>query len=180
MKERFLSTIVILTILLIVCSCLNKELWGIQSKDELNKIVNMFGVPTEKYSNPGGFAKWDKINREIPLNNITVFDNNFNKEYVHINIKYEMDSKKIQDVISLYDGIIYDDTKDELIVSSDSFSKGMYILRTIINFHNNLITQEEAVSSINDYKNENITEEGDYRFLQGINADYNLKYPSMN
>ena len=73
---------------------------------------------------------------------------------IHINIKYVMDSKKIQDTVSLSDGIMYDHANYELTVLSNSFSKGMYLLRIIIDFHNNLITQEEAVHTINNYKND--------------------------
>ena len=71
---------------------------------------------------------------------------------------------------------MYDDLQKELIVTTDSYSKGMYILNTIIGFHNDILTEEEANKKIKEFEQSTNSEKNNYRFLQAVDADYNLKY----
>lgn len=176
MFNRILSTIVILTIVLVACICLNGENWNIKSKYDLCKITKMFGNPSEKFSGTEGYAKWKNLNENTPINEITVFDDKKNKKNVHITMKYVMDSKKINDVLSLSDDVLYDDVKDELIVTTTSFEAGICLLNILVDFHKDVITKEEAIKYVTNIDKYYISDKYNYRSLQNAHMDYKLKH----
>lgn len=183
--EQVIALVAVLCLMLIVCSCFAKPYWRIGPKKEYHKIVSRFGNPTFLNSNPNGVAVWERFRKECPFIRLMVVDENVphdlpkkHCDYIYTTINYYIDPKKLMDVLTISDSIMYDKLKEELTTRCQTLEANMATLVLVDKVHKDIITQPQIADGLT-YKRYIMESEKyaveNYRILQDIKEKYEMR-----
>jgi hypothetical protein len=179
-----LSLIIILIFLLLLLlgktPCLS---WKSASRREYGKMVKRFGKPFYYSSLKGGTAVWKKFKPSCPFLRVAVIDDlskscECSKNIVHVTTKYQMDSSRIPDMLKISDTIKYDKLKEEITVKNNSLEEcmAMIILAHRVSKNSVSLSEVEKNNLVRKYcSHANVNAVPNYRILQSIKTDYELK-----
>lgn len=179
-----LSFIIILIFLLLILlgntPCIN---WNSSARREYNKMVSRFGKPFYYSPLRGGIAIWKEFNTSCPFVKVVVLDDlsrrcGSSKNTVRIATKYQIDSSKIPDILRISDTIDYDRLKEEITAKSNSLEEcmAMLILAHRVNKNSVSLSEIEKNNLVEKYySHANSQAVSNYRILQSIKSDYDLK-----
>lgn len=185
MTGQVIAIVVVLCLVLIACGCLIRPHWRIGPKKEYHRIVTRFGNPSFVNPRPNGVAIWEKFKKDCPFTRLMIVDESVphnipcsHCDYMYTTIKYHIDPKKLMDVLTISDSIMYDKLKEELTVRCATLEATMATLVLADKVHKDIITNSQVEDGII-YKRY-ITESQkfaveNYRLLQGISTDYKIR-----
>ena len=183
MVREILAYVLILLIILMSYSCLTKPHWGVKPYIEYHKLVKKFGKPSFINSSPGGSAVWTKFGKCSPFVRIMIVDEQVtNCNFIYVSINYHIDPKKMSDILSISDSIMYDKLKEEVTVRCNTLETSIATIVMVYNVHTDIITNSQVDSGLvyKDYmSNARKHAVNNYRILQSIKDDYDLKYKSF-
>lgn len=189
MMREILACVLILLIILMSCSCLNKPHWGVKPYIEYHKLVEKFGEPSFINTSPYGSAVWKKFGKCSPFARIMIVDEKVihtkphnHCDFIYVTIKYHIDPKKMRDVLSISDSIMYDKLKQEVTVRCNTLETAVATIVMVDGVHNDIITNSQVSGGLmyGDYmSNARKDVVNNYRVLQSIKDDYELKYGSF-
>ena len=168
MLKKALGTVVVLLLILVICGCSPGLQWNTGSSKEYNKAYRMFGKPSSVNYSPGGIAVWKDFAKKYPFTRLVIEDTS--TDIIYVTVKYIMDSKKISEVLSISNSLMYDDFKNELTAKSTSLGESMNLLVVSNKVHNDSITTAEAEKMIG--VNYAESEKNNYRALQALKDMY--------
>jgi hypothetical protein len=183
MTGQVIAFVVILLLITMGCSCLSSPYWRIGPKKEYHKIVTRFGNPSFVNFRPNGAAVWKKFKKDCPFTRLMVVDESVphdtpgkHCDHTYTTINYYIDPKKLMDVLTISDSLMYDKLKKELTVRCSTLEANMATLVLADKVHKDIITNSKVATTYKRY----ITESQkfaveNYRLLQDINSNYEMR-----
>ena len=174
---------VIIVLSLIISHKISNPRWEISKRVEYKKLVRILGNPNFSNTNPKGLAIWNKICDKIPFSRVMLIDEQIvqyvpykHNGFLYVSIKYEIDEKDLESVLSISCALMYDKLKKVLTIRSDSLNHAMSWL---ILAHDVIKKQVDLPLSKEQIKQRLQTSCGsssnNYNRLINIKAEYNLK-----
>ena len=138
--------VIIIILLLIVISCMYFPSWDVYNYHMFHKMVRLYGPPTfvDPYKKGVSIWKFDKNNINYikhPFKRIMMIDTK--EDPLYITITYDIDSKKICDILLLDKSIIYDRTLNELTIRGQHIYTILSLFVYIDKFNNDIVKKQE-------------------------------------
>lgn len=175
MIGKILTIGVIVVFLWIIFYLSNKLRWGLKCRLAYKKLKELYGEPQYINKNPKGTAVWTEFTNDCPYVRIILMDNNDGCT-VYSTIHYEIDSEKLDDVLSATPSL-YDKLSRKLTIHSSSLECNMVWLCLIHDLCKDAINENELENIVkkrmetmySDAKKNTTT-------LQNIKNEFNLHY----
>ena len=136
LRDILAASIVLLIIVLLIIIVFSMyecpTEWNNKSYNSYIKTVKLFGEPTTSDIRPGGFASWEDMKDDSPFTNIKISDVHVKHshpknhcDFIYATIRHVCDAKKIRDVTSISDSIVYDKENNRMTVRCQSIGEIM-------------------------------------------------------
>jgi hypothetical protein len=160
-------TIIIILLLIILCVSYYPK-WDVYNYHLFHKLIKFYGPPTFVDPYKKGVAVW-KFNKnndgygKIPFKRIMMLDTN--TEPLFITITYDIDSKKMCDILELDKSIIYDRTSNELTLRGKDIPTIMAMFVFIDKYNQDKIKKSDSSKIMKNKKKEMLD---NYKYLLDV------------
>lgn len=171
----FILLSIIIVFLIIIVSSICYPKWGVYNYHLFHKIYRMYGPPTfvDPFKKGAGIWKFDKNNinyNKIPFKRIMILDTKTDPLY--ITITYDIDSKKMCDILQLDKSIVYDRTTNELTLRGGDIHTILSLFVFIDKYNRDIVKKTDSSQFLVNTHKELLN---NYNYLLGVKKNNMLK-----